>query len=293
MQDVMHGPPVIAPGGRVRKAYLHALLDSATRFSPGCAFRLGETAGDLEAVFKEAVAKHGLPRVLYADRGAAQTADSLRLICADLSIRLLHCRAYDPEAKGAIERFFRTVREEVIDELPPEPLPLAQLNGLLWSWLSVEYHRREHGGTGRRPLEHWLSQTEHLRLAPSLQRLDEVFLHRLRRRVRKDSTVSFSGRLLEVRPELAGQKVELRFDPHCPAQLPRVFVDGDFYCDTVELDVVRNARRPRRRKAAAGAGEPPPAASGFDPLAQIQSEHDRRVSPPNERRRRRRNREEE
>jgi hypothetical protein len=83
-----------------------------------------------------------------------------------------------------------------------------------------------------------------------------------------------------VRSELAGHKVELRFDSEHPGQLPQVFVDGDFYCDTVELDVVRNSSRKRRRIVddAEPDQERPP--SGLDPLSQIQEEHDRRTAPP-------------
>ncbi len=280
MGDVMHGPKVIAPDGKERKTYLHLFLDSATRFVPACAFRLSESAVDLQVVLKEGILKHGLPRVLYLDQGAAQRAASLGVICAELGIRLLHCRAYDPEAKAGVERIFRTVREELLDELMERRITLAELNSLLWSWVSAEYHRRGHGGTEREPLEHWLSQVDRVRPAPRPEVLDEVFLHRETRKVRKDGTVRFAGRLLEVRSELVGQKVELRFNPELP-ELPRVYVDGKPFCDTVELDVIRNSSRKRRRIAAIEPEEKP--TSGLDPLVQIQAEHERRFAPRRQR----------
>ncbi len=285
MGDVMHGPVVIAPDQRRRKSYLHLFIDSAVRFVPGGMFRHGETAQDHEAVLKQAVLKHGPPRTLYLDRGAAQTSGSLKIICAELAIRLLHCRPFDPQAKAGVERFFRTLREELLDELGPEPLELATLNGLLWSWLSAEYHQRIHGGTQRSPLEHWLSQVEELRPAPQASELDRIFLHRAPRKVRRDSTVRFQGRRLEVRSELCGHKVELRFDPERCDKLPAVYVEGQFYCDTVELDVVRNSRRRRRRLSPSKAqSQPAPATTtDLDPLRLIQAEHDRRRRPPGQR----------
>jgi len=285
MGDVLHGPKVMAPDGKERKAYLHLFVDSATRFVPACAFRLGETALDLQAVLKEGILKHGLPRVLYLDQGAAQRADSLRLICAELGIRLLLCRAYDPEAKAGVERLFRTVREELLDEIGDQVLALAELNGFLWSWFSAEYHRRIHGGTGREPLEHWLSQLDRLRPAPRSKVLDEAFLHRQTRKVRKDGTVRFAGRLLEVRAELVGRKVELRFDPEQPKPLPRVYIDGKYFCDTVELDVIRNSSRKRRRMVASDKAKDKSPNAGIDPLAQIQAEHERRSASPRPKRR--------
>jgi transposase InsO family protein len=278
MGDVMHGPQAILPNGRKGKSYLHVFIDSATRLVPGCAFRPGETAADHEAVLKQALLKHGLPRVLYLDRGAAQISRSLKIICAELGIRLLHCRPYDPAAKGAIERLIRTWREEVGSELPDSPLPLDELNSLTWAWIAAEYHRRVHSTTHKAPLDHWLSQADHVRPAPRGKLLDEAFLHRAKRKVRKDSTLRFGGKMLEVRPELCGLEVELRFDPERPGVPPRVFVDGQFHCDTTVLDPVRNSSRRRRRGQPAA--DPDTVKTGLDPLKQIQDEHCRRARPP-------------
>lgn len=279
MGDVMHGPQVLAAGRR-RKAYLHLFIDAATRYVVGAAFRLGETALDHQVVLKGAIRVHGRPLVLYLDQGAAQRAKSLRLICAELQIRLLHCRPYDPESKAGAERFFRTFRAEVLDELSEEPLPLDELNSRTWSWLSVEYHAREHGGTKRRPREHWLEQAERLRPAPRKEVLDAAFQHRIHRKVRKDGTIQFNGRLLEVRPDLCGKRVELRYDPEHVQDPPRVFQDDVFVCDTVALDLVRNSQR--RRRTARPATEPRHPPTGLDPLALMQNEHAKKTKSPNE-----------
>ena len=277
MGDVMHGPRVIAEEKRVRKSYLHLFLDSATRFVSGACFQLSETAADHEAVLKQAFLKHGLPRVLYLDRGAAQISGSLKLICAELKVRLVHTRPYDPQAKGAVEKLFSIIRAELESELPQDPIELEELNSILWSWVSSEYHRRVHGSTKKAPLDHWLEEVEHLRPAPRPDKLDIIFLHRAIRKVRQDSTVRFKGKLLEVRPELCSHEVELRFDPHNPNKRPLVFVNGEFYCDTVEVDLLRNASRKRHRPKPV---KPEPVNTGIDPLKQIQDEHFRRVRPP-------------
>ena len=130
---------------------------------------------------------------------------------------------------------------------------------------------RVHDTTGRAPREHWLEQVEHLRSLPAGVSLDEVFLHREKRKVRKDGTVRFAGRRLEVRAELTGQHVELRFDPVRTDVLPRVFVNNSFVCDTVPLDLLANAHRVRRRDVGAPTSALLP--SGLDPLALMQLEH--------------------
>jgi transposase InsO family protein len=275
--DALHGPPAIGPNGKLGKTYLLSQIDGATRFLTHSYFAFSEGAAAQEYGFKQAISKHGLPRTYYVDLGSAYIAHSLVLICAELDVRLLHTGVQDCEAKGVIERWHRTWREEVGDELPEQPLPLAELNAKHWAWLSAEYHARKHDTTGRAPREHWLAEIEHLRPLPRHKNLDEVFLHRERRHVRKDGTVRFGGRLLEVRSELVGDEVELRFDPAEPRACPRVFVEDRFVCDTVELDRVRNASRRRRRLR----GDPAPDVepTGLDPLALIEEEHYQRVRP--------------
>lgn len=275
--DALHFPRAIDADGRERKVYLVSIIDGATRFVVHSQFLFSEGAIAHEHVFKQALRKHGRPRIYYVDRGSAYVAGSLRAICAELGIRHLNTEREDPEAKGVIERWHRTWREEVGDELPEHPLPIAELNATQWSWLAVEYHARVHETTSRAPLEHWLAEAVQLRALPPNKNLDEVFLHRERRKVRNDATVRFHGELLEVRPELTGRSVELRFDPNAPDALPRVFVDDAFVCDTVPLDRHKNASRVRRRDL--GTPEPLVEPSGLDPLALIRGEHDARARP--------------
>ena len=270
--------PVLAPDGRLRKVCLLSQIDGATRYVVhSCfAFGPGESSISQEYGFKQALLSHGRPLTYYVDRGPAYVAGSLRAICAELDIRLLHTQRQDAAAKGVIERWHRTWRAEVEDELPTHPIPLAELVAKHDAWLSVEYHARKHDTTGRAPREHWLSHAEHLRPLPRGKSLDEVFLHRERRTVRKDGTVRFGGRFLEVRAELTG-KVELRFDPSRPDVLPRVFVNDSFACDTVLLDRLANSTRIRRRNI----GVPPSKSrpSGLDPLALMQAEHELHTRP--------------
>jgi transposase InsO family protein len=280
MGDALHGPIVIAPGGKLRKSYMLSQIDAATRYVVHSFFALSEGAVDHEYGFKQGLLKGGLVRVYYVDLGSAYIAGSLRDICAELGIQLVHTAPKDCEAKGGIERWHRTWREEVGDELGEDPIPLAELNAKHWAWLSAEYHARRHETTSRSPREHWLAEVQYLRPLPRGKDLDEVFLHRAKRKVRKDGCVRFRGGYLEVRAELVGKTIELRFDPSNPEALPRVFADNRFVCDTVWLDRKRNAHRRRLRPR--GNALPQPEPSGLDPLALIQEEHYRRTrsSPP-------------
>ncbi len=279
--DALHGPPAILPDGRLGKSYLLTQIDCATRFPPYSYFVGSEGAWWQEYGLKQAILRYGPPRDYYVDRGPAYLAHSLRLICGELGIRLLHTGSGDAAAKGVIERWHRTLREELLDELDPEPLPIAELNSKLWAWLGAEYNVREHDTTRRCPRDHFLEHAEQLRPIPPGKDLDEVFLHRVSRTVRGDGTVRWEGSFLEVRPELVGarDKVELRFDPTDQDALPKVFVRDRFVCDTVRLDRLANSGRHRRRIQFPVPSLPP---SGIDPIAQLEAEHyrrGRRVTP--------------
>ena len=271
--------PVIVPDGRLRKVVLFSQIDCATRYVPHSylAFGPGENSVGQEYGLKQALLCHGRPCAYYVDLGPAYVAHSLRAICAELQIRLLHTRRRDAAAKGVIEKWNRTWREEVEDELPDHPIPLAELIAKHDAWLSVEYHSRKHDTTGRLPREHWLEHADKLRPLQQGKCLDDVFLHREDRTVRKDGTVRFNGRLLEVAPHLSEQKVELRFDPVRKDVLPRVFVKDVFTCDTVPLDRLANAHRVRRRDLASPPTKSLP--SGVDPLAQMVAEHHLHTRP--------------
>lgn len=273
--DALHGPRVIGIDGKLHKSYLLSQIDNATRFVPHSYFTTSEDAPSQEYGFKESILKYGVPRIYYVDRGAAYISTSLRVICAELGIRLLHTGAGDCEAKGAIERWHRTLREEVLDELPGEPITLGELNSKYWAWLGVEYHARIHETTQRMPREHFIAEVGELRPLPKNHRLDEVFLHREERTVRKDGTVQFEGKLLEVRTELCGEKVELRFDPHDATKLPQVFVKNRFYCDTVELDRIANMYR--KRRPIPKTPMPKHAPLEMDPLGLMENEFYRRT----------------
>jgi transposase InsO family protein len=271
--DAKHGPRVIY-GGRRRKSYAVNLIDCATRFIVDSRMCLSEGAVDHEGVFKEALRTYGCPRAYYVDGGSAYKSSSLAKICADLGIHLIHTLPGDAEAKGVIERWQRTWGEEVLDELPEdELLELADLQSKHWAWVACEYHRREHETTEREPLGHMLAELEagHLRTLPAGVDLDEVFLHRAKRKVRKNGTVRFFGRTLEVLAELVGETIELRWDPNEPDELPRVWRDGAFVCDTVELDLLANASR--KRKVIKPPPEPELEPTGLDPLGDLEREH--------------------
>ena len=250
--DVMHGPRLMIDG-RQRKTYLVSLMDDASRLITHGAFCLGEKALDIEGVLKQALLKRGLCAKLVVDNGAAYRAQSLQGICARLEIRLIYCRPYEPQSKGKLERWHRVVRQQFLSEIDTEQCAgLSGLNARLWAWIDSVYHQRAHSALkGLSPLQRFQQDISHLhqfrQLGQSAGRLDEIFYHRVKRKVKKDGTIAYEGNLYEVPYELIGQQVMLVLDPHRQHLLFVESVDGAYLGGVTALDAHANNTRKRVR----------------------------------------------
>lgn len=250
MSDVMHGPAVTLAGSRTRrKAYLIAFLDDATRVVPYCAFALAESTQAFLPVFKQALMRRGIPERLYVDNGANYRSQQLALVCAKLGIALIHARPYQPSGKGKQERFFRTVRAQLLPTLSEaDTASLQALNRRLWAWVETEYHHHPHRGLdGHTPLDRWAAGRAPRLPEPDLD-LDALFLFEARRRVQRDHTVSLNGTAFEVDAALVGQTVTLRYDPSTPAGRGiEVWHEGRLVVCAKPVDAYANCFVRRRR----------------------------------------------
>ena len=212
--DVMHGPAVRVATHRKHKTYLIAFLDDCTRVVPAARFALHENTRAVLPVLREGIERRGLCERLYVDQGAVYRSQHLSLVCAKVGITLIHARPYQPQGKGKIERFFLTVRMQLLPQLTDADMSsLDALNRRLWAWVEGEYHQRPHRGlAGETPLDVWARTAGAVKTAHDLD-LREAFLFEHKRKVQRDRTVSLSGTVYEVDAALVGQTVTVRFDP--------------------------------------------------------------------------------
>lgn len=267
MSDVMHGPSVCVTGKSKRKTYLIAFIDDATRVIPYAAFALSENTQAFLPVFKQALLRRGLSERLYCDNGANYRSQHLALVCAKLGVALIHARPYQPQGKGKIERWFKTVRGQLLTRLTSEDTrSLEALNRRLWAWVEGEYHQCPHQSLdGDTPLERWAQTGAAVRFPEPDLNLDDLFLFEATRKVKKDRTVSLDGLIDEVDAALVGERVILRYDPAAAGGPIQVCHQGQPIQQATPVDLYANCFIKRQYPAAtlgrdAPAPEPIPSA---------------------------------
>jgi len=152
------------------------------------------------------------------------------------------------------------LREQFLANLDPKhPLSLDELNDRLQVWIESVYHRSEHSALGCTPLARWQRDIEHVRQLPPAADLRRLFLHRLDRVVRRDSTFLLHNRLYEAPPHLAGHTIEVRFDPVDSTQV-EIWFQGQAQAAAHPVDAVLNGLLPSLKPVA----PPPPEPTGIN-----------------------------
>lgn len=245
--DVCHGP-ALRVDGRAVPLRIHALLDDHSRFVVAIQACSTERESEMLALVVKAMRQYGAPDVLYADNGPTYVGDALATACGRLGVGLVHAKPYDPQARGKMERFWRTLREQCLDHLAG----LGSLHDVqvrLLSWLDRHYHRTPHSSLlGKTPAE--VYETGRRAPMPDAM-LREALIVRARRRVRRDGTVSVAGTEFEVKQGfLAGRLVTIGRSLLVPADPPWLeHEDQRHVLERIQLQRHRGRKpaRPTRR----------------------------------------------
>ena len=211
----------------------------------------------------------GIPEILYSDNGSDFTSQHLEQVSADLKIQLVFSTPGVPRGRGRIERFFATLAQMCLCDLPgyspskgamrgKPTLTLNQLDSLLRSFFVEIYNRRTHSETRIPPSERWETGGFLPRMPDSLEKLDLLLLTVARQRKVQSDCVRYQG-LRYIDATLAayiGESVTVRYDPRDMAEI-RVFHQDRFVCraicpelagETVPLRDIVSARNRRRRE---------------------------------------------
>lgn len=239
ISDVWDGPYLCDKStGKNRRLRLVAIIDAYTRYIVHAEFYFNENRPCLEDTLMKAILKHNLPEIFYCDNARIFRSPHMKRIAAELGFSIKHSMPGQPQGRGRIERWFRTVAEKceplLKDQLHSDKLTTLQaVNTFFGAWLEQRYHCRRHSTLKMSPRQAMDNAREnHLDMARNVDSgtVHEAFLWREKRAVSQTGAVKIYSNLYEVDDDLLGKTVELRFNPYDLRRI-LVYYEGLFRCE--------------------------------------------------------------
>ena len=182
---------------------LHAAIDDATGTVVGAVFLPTECREGYSLVMMQGIRKYGVPLGLYSDRHtifrspnekltveqelAGETKPLSHFGKAMAELHIEHIKAVTPQAKGRVERLWRTFQDRLVIELRlPGVKTIEEANAALPTLL--EKHNRKFAIT---PKE---AESAYIPLDPAIN-LNHVFTIRQYRKLGHGNTLSYNGKI--------------------------------------------------------------------------------------------------
>lgn len=177
-------------------------IDDASSEVPACRFFESEDTFSTMAVLKEVITKNGIPFSVYVDRGKAfggirdEEENQFRRACDELGITVIS--ALSPQAKGRIERMWRTFQDRLIPELRLAGIKtMHAANQYLESEFLPNYWNVRNTVIPRDGESRYKKVDEHLDLRT-------ILCKKYRRRLRSNQTFDFRGTTYRLKSPVAG-----------------------------------------------------------------------------------------
>jgi len=189
-------------------------IDDATSTILSARFVTVENAENYLRMFKEYFKEHGLPASLYSDKhgifkvnakGCEDNETQFKRIVEALGINLIH--AHTPQAKGRVERVFRTLQDRLVKELRLAGIDTIEAaNAFLIDYLPK--HNEKFSEPPASEID------KHIPLTLSEQELDKALAFKHQRLVRNDYSISYNSEKFDLythdpMPYLKGQYIDV------------------------------------------------------------------------------------
>ena len=234
--------PVIMIGRKKTQTFLIALIDDASRMILHAQFYLNDNAINMQDSFRQAIAKFGVPKMIFCDNGGSYNNRQLELICASLGIVLAHSQPYVAKSRGKIERHFRTVKDGWMNCTDWNQFSsLDDVDASLAAFLTKEYTNDVHSSIKMTPKDRFLRDYDKIRHIPT-EELSSHFLHRKECRVTNDAIIKLKGTEYETPQQFIGSKIKVRY---LPTDMSELFIYSD---DNKLLHTIRPVKKVENSK---------------------------------------------
>jgi len=260
---------------RLRRVAL-PLLDDASRYGLAGLVGTRETTELFLHTLHRAQLRYGRFSALFVDGGPGFISDDTVAVLARLDIRLIHGTAGYPEGHGKIERFHRTLWEQLLrgldgnPDVDPDPQALSLRLG---HWLEQVYNHTPHEGLGgQTPAERFAHDSRPLEFPANRNALEACFRITCRRRVSADNVISYGGVAYELPRGHARQRITVTRHLLQQNRLTILHEGHEVTVRPVDLEANAYDRRARPKCAPPEPSAPPTTAAqrafraDFDPI---------------------------
>jgi putative transposase len=241
--DTLYGPCILLEGVPVQTRLI-AFVDDASRVCCHGQFFPSENVDTLIEALRAAFYKRGVPQSLYVDNGSIYVSKEITQICARVGCLLAHTPIRDGAAKGKVERFFRTVRDQFLSR-QLDVSSMESLNRQFIQWVEEQYNAQLHSVLGMSPLDRFALDRNRARFLPPNEANDELFFVEEDRHVRADNTFSFQSTRFEAPRHLPDRAIQVRFQRKNSATRVIVYYKGERMGPARPLNPVVNDRPPQ------------------------------------------------
>lgn len=190
--------------------YLLLIIDDHSRKVLGGRFVSDRTAYQVLAVLWETIERHGIPSQIYSDQGKqfrshlGRGYTHFERVCKRIGTGTIFGTVAYPEGRGKIERLFGFIQDDFIPEY--RFTGLGDMNQKFINWTKWYGEKHEHSSLGGNP-----PNSRYRDFSPRMPEGDlfEIFSEHFPRKVRKNATISFKGKIYPVDPRLIKEKIEV------------------------------------------------------------------------------------
>lgn len=215
--------PFMRINGKLIRLHMVLFIDDASRRILACDLYTNDNALNMQKTFKSCILKYGKPKRLYVDNGGPYSNQQLELICASLGLVLINAKPRDAQAKGKVERTFRSIKDGWLNTFDWNAYQTIEEFQVSLQQFIDFFNNRIHSTLKESPNSRFLKDKERLQYLP-FEMVDRCFLHTVDRKVRNDACVSMEGRFYEVPHLYIGEHVTLKYRPD---DTTRVYLVGD------------------------------------------------------------------
>lgn len=247
---------ILDAAGKETKPWVTTIIDDYSRAIAGIFISLDAPSSlNTALALRQAIWKKedpawqicGIPQILYTDHGSDFMSNHIGQVCIGLKIRMLNSVVGRPQGRGKIERFFGTLNECLLMDLPgysvkgkpasKPSLTLALLEAAMINFVINNYHINIHSATGVPPIKMWAEGfLPQLPESPEVLDLLLLTIHKPRK-VQRDG-IRFQG-MRYIAPTLAGfvgEQITIRYDPRDLAEI-KVYYRDQFLCKAICQDI--------------------------------------------------------